>query len=312
MDTSSAAKDLRRRRIYAVLAGGLVLGVGTAVTLAAWNDSEFAKSTFTAGSFVFQGSTDGTAFADHASEAGAADLTFVVNPTNLSPGDTVYAPYAVKLTGSSAADLTQTVAIASGGTLVAADLVFDAVATTAFGCDATAFNAGTAIPDALTKAVSELAQARKDAGRYRTEKNETGEKVAQLEEQFAKIAKHLGIKDETPEAIAQALTKERDDLAAENRTLKVGQALTKAARDAKADEDSLLDSRAFMAEVEKLDPSKDDFADELKKLVETAVKDNPKLKAQAARSGNDLSGGGAGNGDRPRSLEDAVAARLGG
>ena len=75
MDTSSAAKDLRRRRIYAVLAGGLVLGVGTAVTLAAWNDSEFAKSTFTAGSFVFQGSTDGTAFADHASEAGAADLT---------------------------------------------------------------------------------------------------------------------------------------------------------------------------------------------------------------------------------------------
>ena len=173
-------------------------------------------------------------------------------------------------------------------------------------------DAGTAIPDALTKAVSELAQARKDAGRYRTEKNETGAKVAQLEEQFAKIAKHLGIKDETPEAIAQALTKERDDLAAENRTLKVGQALTKAARDAKADEDSLLDSRAFMAEVEKLDPSKDDFADELKKLVETAVKDNPKLKAQAARSGNDLSGGGAGNGDRPRSLEDAVAARLGG
>lgn len=150
MDTSSAAKGLRRRRIYAVLAGGLVLGVGTAVTLAAWNESEFAKSTFTAGSFVFQGSTDGTAFADHASEAGAADLTFLVNPTNLSPGDTVYAPYAVKLTGSSAADLTQTVAIASGGTLVAADLAFDAVATTAFGCDATAFAAGTAIPTSIT------------------------------------------------------------------------------------------------------------------------------------------------------------------
>ncbi|WP_427996674.1 SipW-dependent-type signal peptide-containing protein, partial [Xanthomonas hortorum] len=33
-----------RRKIYAVLAGGLVVGVGSALTLAAWNDSEFATS----------------------------------------------------------------------------------------------------------------------------------------------------------------------------------------------------------------------------------------------------------------------------
>src|SRR5690606_26326814 len=43
MNQSSAAPaastSLRRRRVYAVLAGGLVLGVGAAVTLAAWNDS---------------------------------------------------------------------------------------------------------------------------------------------------------------------------------------------------------------------------------------------------------------------------------
>lgn len=54
-----------RRKVLAVLAGGLVLGVGAAITLAAWNDSEFATGTFTAGSFNLQGSTDGTTYAEH-------------------------------------------------------------------------------------------------------------------------------------------------------------------------------------------------------------------------------------------------------
>ena len=56
------------RKILAVLAGGLVLGVGVAVTLAAWNDSEFATGTFTAGSFNLEGSTTGdtdAAYSDH-------------------------------------------------------------------------------------------------------------------------------------------------------------------------------------------------------------------------------------------------------
>jgi len=36
------------RRLRAVLAGGLVLGVGAALTLAAWNDAEFATGSFQA------------------------------------------------------------------------------------------------------------------------------------------------------------------------------------------------------------------------------------------------------------------------
>ena len=65
--TDDTAKRRRRSRmIRAILAGGLVLGVGAAVTLAAWNDSEFVTGTFTAGTFNMQGSTtDGTTFTDH-------------------------------------------------------------------------------------------------------------------------------------------------------------------------------------------------------------------------------------------------------
>ena len=53
LETTRRRTTRRRRRrsrmIRAILAGGLVLGVGTAVTLAAWNDSEFVTGTFTVG-----------------------------------------------------------------------------------------------------------------------------------------------------------------------------------------------------------------------------------------------------------------------
>lgn len=137
-----------RRKIYATLAGGLVLGVGAAITLAAWNDSEFATSDFAAGTFVFQGSTDGTSFSDHPSEGAAAQLSFSTGFDNLSPNDVVYAPYALRLDSSStvAADLSAVAPVLTG-TLT--DLTFDSVATTSFGCDATAFAGGSAVPTSM-------------------------------------------------------------------------------------------------------------------------------------------------------------------
>lgn len=135
----------RRNKIYAVLAGGLVLGVGAAVTLAAWNDSEFATGTFTAGSFVFEGSENGTTWGEHATEGEAADLTFSADFDNLSPDDVVYAPYALRLTATTAADLTAVAPVVTGD--LNGQLTFDSVATTAFGCeDAADFAAGTAVP----------------------------------------------------------------------------------------------------------------------------------------------------------------------
>jgi predicted ribosomally synthesized peptide with SipW-like signal peptide len=101
--------EVRRRRsrmIRAILAGGVVLGVGAAVTLAAWNDSEFAAGTFTAGTFGLEGSTNGTAFSEHASSGSAATLAFTVSGANLalSPGDQVAAPFAVRLVAGSTND----------------------------------------------------------------------------------------------------------------------------------------------------------------------------------------------------------------
>ncbi|MDZ5077447.1 SipW-dependent-type signal peptide-containing protein [Nesterenkonia sp. HG001] len=88
-------KTTRRRKVQAVLAGGLVLGVGAAVTLAAWNDSEFAEGLFGSASFNLEGSTDGSDYDDHDTADEAAQLTF--DADNMTPGQTVYAPFYVRL-----------------------------------------------------------------------------------------------------------------------------------------------------------------------------------------------------------------------
>lgn len=147
-----ATKDTNRK-VLAVLAGGLVLGVGAAVVLAAWNDSEFANGTFTAGSFTFTGSTDGATFSDHATTGDAASLTFELDPTNLSPGDVVYAPYALRLGGTYDATLDSVAPVGAGDFATAGKLAYDVVSTgTTFGCDAAAFAAGTAVPTTMTTA----------------------------------------------------------------------------------------------------------------------------------------------------------------
>ncbi len=97
MNNTTETKRQRGRKVAAVLAGGLVLGVGTMATLASWNDSEFAKATFTAGTFNLEGSVNQTAFSEHATEGAAGTLLFSTAYNNLQPGDTVYSGYAVRL-----------------------------------------------------------------------------------------------------------------------------------------------------------------------------------------------------------------------
>lgn len=91
-----AASSQKSRKVKALLAGGLVLGVGAAVTLAAWTDQEWVKGTFSAGNFNVEGSTDGSTFAEHESVDKAASLSFQLNPTNLTPGDIVAAPFVLR------------------------------------------------------------------------------------------------------------------------------------------------------------------------------------------------------------------------
>lgn len=119
-------------RIRAILAGGLVLGVGAAITLAAWNDSEFAQGTFTAGSFNLEGSTDGTAFAEHP-VGSPATLSFTAAPTNLAPGDVVTAPFAVRLDEDTTSGATVTVSTESS-TGALTGLTYSLTQSDAFGC----------------------------------------------------------------------------------------------------------------------------------------------------------------------------------
>ncbi|WP_349828827.1 SipW-dependent-type signal peptide-containing protein [Brevibacterium litoralis] len=101
--SASPRTGLKSRRVRALLAGGLVLGVGGTVVLAAWTDSEFAEATFTAGSFNLEGSDDGTTYADQDTVDNALGLTFTDDlggadlVGNMAPDDVVYASYFLRL-----------------------------------------------------------------------------------------------------------------------------------------------------------------------------------------------------------------------
>ena len=140
----------RSRKFKAILAGGIVLGVGAAVTLAAWTDNEWAEGTFGAGSFNVQGSTNGTDFTDHESSAGAADLTFDLDGgDNLTPGDTVAAPFVLRLDGDTSYDASVVLESAAGNGGNAEALTYGIVAVANAGaCSADA--TGTSIVPAGT------------------------------------------------------------------------------------------------------------------------------------------------------------------
>lgn len=155
--TRTTSTRSRRGKIMAILAGGAVIGLGTTATLAAWTDTEW----------VFGGNADGTgpgvgtsAFeVEQNVDAAVTDAGFVQDETNpgqsltfgtaalsLAPGDSVFAPVALRtVTDSVAGALTLEPAVAAAGiTAVDADgLLWSAldvrvwVSETAFTCDAT-------------------------------------------------------------------------------------------------------------------------------------------------------------------------------
>ncbi|MBF0673285.1 MAG: hypothetical protein IR160_11955 [Salinibacterium sp.] len=97
-------------RVRAILAAGLVLGAGTAVTLAAWSDSEFASGTFASGSeLTLVGSTDGVRFSASSGAPGHS-LAFSADVAGIAPDETIHAPFHLALaegaTGTGTAELT--------------------------------------------------------------------------------------------------------------------------------------------------------------------------------------------------------------
>lgn len=127
---NTSARGLRSRRARAILAGGLVLGVGAAITLAAWNDSEFATGTFTSGQFNLVGSIDGATFTEN--DVTPADVTFSTNFDNLSPDETVAAPFVVHLDAATTDNADLSVASAVGSGAAEAELTYGIVTVAAF------------------------------------------------------------------------------------------------------------------------------------------------------------------------------------
>lgn len=90
-----AATSQRSRRIRALLAGGLVLGVGVITTLAVWNDNIFERGSFEAGGFALEGSADaGATWLAYGSVAEAAVL---FQEENLQQDTSYYSDFWVRI-----------------------------------------------------------------------------------------------------------------------------------------------------------------------------------------------------------------------
>lgn len=134
--TTTQRRD-RRRKALALLAAGSVVGSGAIITLASWNDSEFAKNTFTAGVFDLEGAVTSGSFTQHATSGAAGTLAYTVPFSNLTPSDVVYAPYAVRLAANTTHDATVTIpATVTSGTVT--NLTYSLFKTSSFSCNATA------------------------------------------------------------------------------------------------------------------------------------------------------------------------------
>jgi predicted ribosomally synthesized peptide with SipW-like signal peptide len=155
-NTSSdqTSKRSARRKVAAVLAGGLVLGVGTMATLASWNDSEFASATFTAGKFNLEGAVDASqaTFSEHATSGAAGGLTFTAPVGNLTPNDVVAAPYAVRLAANTTNNATLNLVAAANTTGTVSNLTYEVIKTLSAGC--TTASTGTVIVPAGTAVTS--------------------------------------------------------------------------------------------------------------------------------------------------------------
>lgn len=172
------------------------------------------------------------------------------------------------------------------------------------------------LPEPVAKVIRD---AREEAGKSRTVAKQNAAEEAR-QELLGTISKALGVegdKPPTPEELTRQLTQSQSALTAaqEQATSAVIELhVYKTALRLGADADALLDSRSFCDKIDNIDVSKPEaFNTEVEAAITEALDANPKLRTGLAprRGGGDFTGG-PGTRQRPTSLHDAIAAKLGG
>jgi len=137
-------------RVRALLAGGLVLGLGATATAASWNDSEYATATLTTSTFNTESSVGGAAYADNLTSPGT---TVTLPVGGFSPGVKVYVPVLIRTKANSIAGTTvlSGAALTGSGPTAAADVTLFTnnfsyrVVRTVATCNDLAFTSGTPV-----------------------------------------------------------------------------------------------------------------------------------------------------------------------
>lgn len=152
--------------------------------------------------------------------------------------------------------------------------------------------AATSADELPSWAQRELKKLRDEAAGNRVKAKEVTDRLAafeaQQEQQRQAMAKALGlVSDEPPtaEQLAEQLnaTKaERDAQEARARQTAVELAVFRAAATEQVDGNALLDSRTFVSALDGLDPSADDFGQQVKAAIAAAAESNPRYKLEPA------------------------------
>jgi len=147
-NTKSANSGRKSRKVAAISAGIVVIGLGATYTLATWNDSEWVwggadgdpgvgTSSFNVQQDASSPYVDPGTFGDFETNPGD-ELMFSAGALELSPGDSVYAPVALRTeAGSVAGDVTLQGAVAASGITVNDDdnYLWDAVRVSVYTAD---------------------------------------------------------------------------------------------------------------------------------------------------------------------------------
>lgn len=99
-EASTASTKNTSKKVKALMAGGVVLGIGAAVTLASWTDQEWAPASFHSGAFGIESSVTGQpdSFKATTNATEAATLQFdLPESQTIAPNETIAAPFALRL-----------------------------------------------------------------------------------------------------------------------------------------------------------------------------------------------------------------------